>query len=70
MNENTRHVAANESLELSAEGIRPKIMPAPVSHLRKPSEPSSGVDEELRQQIHRIESKVDAILTLLKNTPK
>lgn len=58
------------SLEMSAEGIRSKITPAPVSHLRKQSEASSGVDEDLRQQIQRIESKIDAILAFLRNTSR
>ena len=70
MNENNRRTATGESLELSAEGIRSKITPAPVSHLRKQSESASGIDEDLRQQIQRIESKLDAIFAFLKNTPK
>ena len=58
------------SLEMSAEGIKPRVAPSPVSGLNKTAEPSAGTDEETRQQLHRIEGKLDAILAHLKGNSR
>jgi hypothetical protein len=55
------------ALEISAEGIKSKIVPSPLSGLKKPHE-QGGTDEETRHRLERIEQKLDAILLSLKKS--
>jgi hypothetical protein len=70
MTSNNPRVADMGSMEVSAEGIKSKIVQSTTTGLKKPHEPSTGIDEETRQQLHRIETKLDAIFAYLKNTPR
>ena len=53
------------ALEISAEGIKSKIVPSPLSGLKKAHE-QGGADEETRHRLERIEQKLDAILSTLR----